>query len=86
MAERYFFDLVCGRHAMPDGSGILLRNLGAAEKYGTRLLAEHVVANVGDHDQRLTMNVRDASGGMLFRLSMETHVETVISERHAPLR
>ncbi|XYD09061.1 hypothetical protein R1A27_29755 [Methylobacterium sp. NMS12] len=75
MAKRYFFDLVCGRRRAPDGDGILLSDPGAAKKYGTRLLAEHLVANAGERDQRLTMNVRDASRGMLFRLSMEMHVE-----------
>ena len=83
MAKRYFFDLVCGRRAAPDGDGILLSDLGAAHKYGTRLLAEHLVANVGDRDQRLTMNVRDASGDMLFRLSMEMHVELAASPHYA---
>ncbi|MBE7181397.1 MAG: hypothetical protein INR71_09360 [Terriglobus roseus] len=83
MAKRYFFDLVSGRRARPDGDGILLSDLGAAKKYGTRLLAEHVVANVGERDQRLTMIVRDASGDMLFRLSMETHVEIAASRHYA---
>ena len=59
----------------PDGDGILLSDLGAAKRYGTRLLAEHIVANTGERDKQLTMIVRDASGGMLFRLSMEMHVE-----------
>jgi hypothetical protein len=75
MARRYFFDFVCGQRAAPDDDGILLGDPGEAKKYGTRLLAEHLVANAGKSDQRLTMNVRDASGDMLFRLSMEMHVE-----------
>ena len=75
MAKRYFFDLVCGRRGMPDGDGILLSDPGAAKKYGTRLLAEHLVANTEERGERITMNIRDASGDMLFRLSIEMHVE-----------
>ncbi|XYD06744.1 hypothetical protein R1A27_16200 [Methylobacterium sp. NMS12] len=75
MPKRYFFDLVCGQRGAPDGDGILLSDPGAAQKYGTRLLAEHLVANAEERGQQLTMNVRDASGDMLFRLSMEMHVE-----------
>ena len=86
MTKRYFFDLVCGRRAAPDGDGILLSDPDAAKKYGTRLLAEHLVANAGERDQRLTMNVRCASGDILFRLSMEMHVEIAASRHYAELR
>ena len=83
MAKRYFFDLVCGQRGTPDGDGILLNDPGAAKKYGTRLLAECLVANAGERYQRLTMNVRNASGGMLFRLSMEMHVEMAVAMRNS---
>ena len=78
MAKRYFFDLSCGQHMTPDGGGILLSSPGKAKEYGTRLLAEHLVANAGEVDQQLTMNVRDTSGDMLFQMSMEMHVEVSI--------
>ena len=78
MAERYFFDLSCSQRVTPDGGGILLSSPGKAKEYGTRLLAEHLVANAAEADQQLTMNVRDTSGDMLFRMSMEMHVEVTI--------
>ena len=47
--------------------------------YGIRLLAEHLLASAGERDQRLTMNVRDASGGVLFQLSMMMHLKLLAS-------
>ena len=75
MAKRYFFELSCDQRAMPDDGGILLSSPGKAKEYGTRLLAEHLVANAKEADQQLTMKVSDASGAMLFRLSMQMHVD-----------
>ena len=75
MAKRYFFDLTSGQRVTPDGGGILLSSPEKAKEYGTRLLAEQLVANAGKPDQELIMKVRDACGDMLFRMSMEMHVE-----------
>ncbi|WP_342111718.1 hypothetical protein [Methylobacterium sp. SI9] len=81
MAKRYFFDLVYSRRMRPDGDDILLSDLGAAKRYGTRSLAEHVVAKTGERDKQLIMFVRLPVGGMLFQLSMEMHVEMAAAGR-----
>lgn len=86
MAKRYFFDLVSDLCTTTDGDGILLSDPSAARRYGTRLLAEYVVANTGERDQRLILTVRDASGDMLFKLSMKLYLEVAPSYRHAGFR